>query len=50
MKKVIVLILAMGALMTSCGDDFLSKFPNTQVSEGNFYNRRSVVCCCKRLL
>lgn len=37
MKKVIVLILAMGALMTSCGDDFLSKFPNTQVSEGNFY-------------
>ena len=23
--------------MTSCGDDFLSKFPNTQVSEGNFY-------------
>lgn len=37
MKKVIVLILAMGALVTSCGDDFLSKFPNTQVSEGNFY-------------
>ena len=24
-------------MFASCGDEFLSKFPNTQVSEGNFY-------------
>lgn len=37
MKKIIGMIVAIGVLTTSCGDDFLSKFPNTQVSEGNFY-------------
>ena len=36
MKKIIV-ALAGALTLVSCGDEFLSKFPNTQVSEGNFY-------------
>lgn len=48
------ILLSMVFLFFSCGEDFLNKYPNTQITEDNFYKTevqiRSVVDDCYRQL